>query len=69
MLGACSGRYIFLSFDVGIRQKICSQVLRSAHDVAVFKDSHTVLCSFLAAFVHAILPDEFSSFSFAFISC
>ena len=56
-------RYIFLSFDIGIRQKICSQMLHNVHGVGVFKAIHTVLCSFLAAFVHVILPDEFSSFS------
>ena len=36
--------YFFLSFDVGIRQKICSRIL---YEVDVYKCIHASECSFL----------------------
>ena len=41
MRGACSGRYTFLSFDTGIRYKICSQKLYYSRGTAVGVNVYT----------------------------
>ena len=53
--------YTFLSFDVGIRQKICSRILRSIAWRGCIKASTRRNKSFLVAFVHGTSDDTFCS--------